>query len=36
MKLEIPVEAPANGRVSRILVAEGDTVQEGQTLAEVE
>jgi len=33
MKMEIPVEAPAPGRVTEILVHEGDTVTEGQELA---
>jgi acetyl-CoA carboxylase biotin carboxyl carrier protein len=36
MKMEIPVGAPAAGRVKKIHVKEGDTVQEGQVLAEVE
>ncbi len=29
MKMEIPVEADASGTVSKILVAEGDVVDEG-------
>ncbi len=29
MKMEIPVEMPANGVVKEILVAEGDSVAEG-------
>lgn len=33
MKMELPVLAPASGRVSAVLVAEGDMVGEGQTLA---
>ena len=30
MKMEIPVEAPRDATVRRILVAEGDQVEEGQ------
>jgi acetyl-CoA carboxylase biotin carboxyl carrier protein len=33
MKMEIPVEAPRAGRVKEIKVAEGQTVQEGETVA---
>ena len=33
MKMEIPVEAPRGGVVREILVAEGQTVQEGDTVA---
>ena len=33
MKMEIPVEAPRAGRVKEIKVAEGQTVQEGDTVA---
>jgi acetyl-CoA carboxylase biotin carboxyl carrier protein len=36
MKMEIPVTAPSAGTVKRIHVKEGDTVQEGQVLAELE
>ncbi|MFI5401168.1 MAG: acetyl-CoA carboxylase biotin carboxyl carrier protein subunit [SAR324 cluster bacterium] len=36
MKLEIPVQAPRAGRVSRVLVKEGDPVREGQVVAELE
>ena len=36
MKMEIPVMAPRAGRVSRIHASEGQTVQEGQLLAELE
>lgn len=36
MKMEIPVTAPKAGRVLRIHVREGQAVQEGQLLAEVE
>jgi acetyl-CoA carboxylase biotin carboxyl carrier protein len=33
MKMEIPVEAPRAGTVKDIMVAEGQTVQEGDTVA---
>jgi acetyl-CoA carboxylase biotin carboxyl carrier protein len=33
MKMEIPVEAPRAGTVKEITVAEGQTVQEGDTVA---
>ena len=33
MKMEIPVEAPRAGVVKEIRVQEGQTVQEGETLA---
>jgi len=33
MKMEIPVEAPRAGTVREIKVAEGQTVQEGDTVA---
>lgn len=33
MKMEIPVEAPRAGVVREIKVAEGQTVQEGDTVA---
>jgi acetyl-CoA carboxylase biotin carboxyl carrier protein len=36
MKMEIPVEAPRAGAVRQILVQEGQTVQEGETLALLE
>ena len=36
MKMEIPVNAPKAGRVSRIHVQEGQTVQEGQLLAGID
>ena len=35
MKMEIPLDAPAAGTVHELLVAEGDTVAEGQVLAVV-
>jgi biotin carboxyl carrier protein len=33
MKMEIPVEAPRDGSVREIRVEEGQTVQEGETVA---
>lgn len=33
MKMEIPVGAPLAGRVLELLVAEGETVEEGQDVA---
>ena len=36
MKMEIPITSPVTGTVTQILVAEGDVVQEGQTVAIVE
>ena len=36
MKMEIPVEAPRAGVVREIKVAEGQTVQEGDTIAVIE
>ncbi|WP_454689234.1 acetyl-CoA carboxylase biotin carboxyl carrier protein subunit [Achromobacter aloeverae] len=36
MKMEIPVQAPATGVISKILVQEGDLVEEGQAVAELE
>jgi acetyl-CoA carboxylase biotin carboxyl carrier protein len=36
MKMEIPVVAPRDGVLARILVAEGDLVAEGQIVAELE
>ena len=36
MKMEIPITTPVSGTVLRILVAEGEVVQEGQTVAIVE
>jgi acetyl-CoA carboxylase biotin carboxyl carrier protein len=35
MKMEIPVDAPGAGTLHELLVAEGDTVTEGQVLAVV-
>ena len=36
MKMEIPVMAPRAGKISRVLVKEGDAVREGQVVAEME
>jgi acetyl-CoA carboxylase biotin carboxyl carrier protein len=36
MKMEIPVEAPRGGTVKEIRVSEGQTVQEGETVAVLE
>ncbi|HEX4578550.1 MAG TPA: biotin/lipoyl-binding carrier protein [Candidatus Dormibacteraeota bacterium] len=36
MKMEIPITSPLTGTVTEIRVAEGDVVQEGQTVAVVE
>ena len=36
MKMEIPVTAPSAGRVTTIHAREGETVQEGQVLIEIE
>ena len=33
MKMEIPIDAPANGVLKELLVAEGESVSEGQVLA---
>ena len=32
MKMEMPVESPADGTVKEILIAEGEPVKEGQVL----
>ncbi len=36
MKMEIPITSPIAGTIKQILVAEGEVVQEGQTVAVVE
>ena len=36
MKMEIPVGAPCAGVVKEILVAEGDTIEEGDEIAVIE
>jgi biotin carboxyl carrier protein len=35
MKMEIPVESPLAGTIQTIMVAEGQTVQEGEVVAVV-
>ena len=36
MKMEMPVEAPEAGKVARIAVSEGQAVEEGDVLVELE
>ncbi len=36
MKMEIPVDAPEDGKVTEILVKEGDPITEGQVVARME
>lgn len=36
MKMEIPISAPVDCKIVEILVAEGDTVTEGQAVAVIE
>lgn len=36
MKMEMPVESPGAGTIAEIRVEEGDSVQEGQTVAVLE
>ena len=36
MKMEIPIAAPADGTLVRLLVAEGDLITEGQQVAILE
>jgi acetyl-CoA carboxylase biotin carboxyl carrier protein len=36
MKMEIPVEAPVDGRVSAVNVEEGGVVQEGDVIAVID
>jgi len=36
MKMEMPIEAPADGKILSIVVAEGEAVQEGQVVATLE
>lgn len=36
MKMEIPVSAPEDGTIAEILVAEGDSIKEGQIVARME
>ncbi len=35
MKMEIPIEAPAAGTLTELLVEEGESVTEGQVVAKV-
>ena len=35
MKMEMPVESPAAGKVQAVLVKEGDAVEEGRPLVEI-
>ena len=36
MKMEMPIEAPADGKITEILVKPEDSVQEGQVVARME
>ncbi len=36
MKMEIPIEAPCDGRISEIRVQEGDSIEEGSIVALIE
>ena len=36
MKMEIPVPSPKAGKVTKLHVSEGQSVQEGQLLAEID
>ena len=36
MKMEMPIVAPASGKIVTLSLAEGDTVTEGQVLATIE
>ncbi len=36
MKMEIPVESPTSGTVTELLVAEGDSVADGQWLVRLD
>jgi len=36
MKMEIPIPSPSDGTVKDVLVAEGDTIEEGDEIAIVE
>ena len=35
MKMEMPVESPSAGRVTAVLIKEGDSVEEGAPLVEL-
>ena len=36
MKMEMPIEAENDGKITAVLVAEGDAVKEGQVLARID
>ncbi len=36
MKMEVPYEAPAAGKIAALHIAEGDVVEEGQLALEIE
>ncbi|MCA9545856.1 MAG: acetyl-CoA carboxylase biotin carboxyl carrier protein subunit [Myxococcales bacterium] len=36
MKMEMPIEAPADGEIIELLVIEGEPVQEGQVVARMD
>ena len=36
MKMELPIVAPADGTLAKLLVAEGDSIEEGQRIAVIE
>ena len=36
MKMEIPLTAPGSGSIAELLVGEGDSVAEGQTVGQLE
>ncbi|MEM7662964.1 MAG: biotin/lipoyl-binding carrier protein [Pseudomonadota bacterium] len=36
MKMEVPYEAPASGTLKSLGLSEGDVVEEGQVVAEIE
>jgi acetyl-CoA carboxylase biotin carboxyl carrier protein len=36
MKMEMPVEAPTDGKIVSIAISEGDAVDEGAVLAKIE
>jgi Pyruvate carboxylase len=36
MKMEIPVEAPSDGTVTKVAVKEGDVIDEGDLIAQID
>ncbi len=36
MKMEVPYEAPAAGKISALHIAEGDVIEEGQLALEID